>query len=79
MRENVVLCNGCGRSVPVSGDRREDALRVRKEWGYFSTRDLEIHEFVLCEECYDYLIANFVIPVKVSQIKEVLKEEESFS
>ena len=79
MRENPCLCNGCGRPSETGGDRQEDALRVRKEWGYFSTRDLEIHEFNLCEECYNRLIENFVIPVKISQKIEVLNEEKSFS
>ena len=79
MGENPCLCNGCGRSIETGGNRQEDALRVRKEWGYFSTRDLEVHEFSLCEECYNRLIENFVIPVKISQKIEVLNEEKSFS
>ena len=38
--------------------------KVRKEWGYFSKRDLEVHEFAICESCYEKMIDQFVIPVK---------------
>lgn len=79
MGENPCLCNGCGRPIESGGDRHEDALRVRKEWGYFSTRDLEVHEFNLCEKCYNHLIGEFVIPVTISPKVEVLNEEKSFS
>jgi len=79
LEDKRCLCNGCGRSIESDGSEHEDALRVRKEWGYFSSRDLEVHEFNLCEECYARLIREFVIPVTISQKVEVLNEEKSFS
>ena len=79
MGDQECLCNGCGRPIGSCGENREHPLRVRKEWGYFSARDLEVHEFNLCEKCYEELIRRFVIPVTVSEKVEVLNEEKSFS
>lgn len=79
MGDKKCLCNACGGPIGSVGDQKRDALRVRKEWGYFSSRDLEVHEFNLCEECYAELIGGFVIPVTVSEKIEVLNEEKSFS
>lgn len=79
MGEKPCLCNGCGRPIESGGNGHQDALRVRKEWGYFSKRDLEVHEFNLCEDCYEKLTQEFVIPVTISQKLEVLDEEKSFS
>jgi ribosomal-protein-alanine N-acetyltransferase len=64
-------CNSCGRILEDDGNIREDALFVKKSWGYFSRKDLEIHEFILCEDCYDCITAGFQIPVSVSEKTEV--------
>ena len=69
-------CNMCGKKIV---EKQEDCLDVQKEWGYFSRRDLEVHEFNLCEECYEKLTQGFVIPVSISKKLEVLDEEKSFS
>jgi ribosomal-protein-alanine N-acetyltransferase len=72
MNENI-YCNACGRKLEVEqGILREDALIVKKNWGYFSRKDLEMHEFVLCEDCYDRLAAGFKKPVSVCLKNEVL-------
>lgn len=57
------------------GILREDALVVKKNWGYFSRKDLEVHEFVLCEACYDRIVSGFLKPVSVLQKSEVLDGE----
>lgn len=70
---NPVCCNLCGKSLRVEdGILKEDAFEATKEWGYFSKRDLEIHHFNLCEDCYDNLINSFKIPVEVKKQLEVL-------
>jgi ribosomal-protein-alanine N-acetyltransferase len=70
-------CNSCGRILEEEhGILREDALFVKKSWGYFSKKDLEIHEFILCEDCYDRLIAGFQKPVSVTEKTEILNETE---
>ena len=69
----VLCCNKCGKKINNAyGGDREDFLHVIKDWGYFSERDLQTHEFVLCEKCYDEIIDNFIIPVKVKDRDEVL-------
>lgn len=68
-----IRCNQCGREILLQGgNQREECLKVVKEWGYFSEKDREIHEFYLCEHCYDALLEGFVIPVKKQTVEEVL-------
>lgn len=66
-------CNACGKKLILeNGLLKEDVFKAVKEWGYFSKRDLEVHQFNICEECYDKLIESFVIPIKRVNKKEVL-------
>lgn len=68
-----IRCNQCGKIIVYGeGTNREDYLTVKKEWGYFSDKDLELHEFHLCENCYDKLIQNFQIPIYIKNIEEAL-------
>lgn len=68
-----IRCNQCGRELMIQdGSRKEDCLRIVKEWGYFSEKDREIHEFYLCEHCYDKLLQEFVIPVEKRFVEEIL-------
>lgn len=68
-----VKCNVCGKALKVeNGILREDAFEATKEWGYFSKRDMEVHRFNICEPCYDEMITQFKIPVKVKKTSEVL-------
>ena len=45
---------------------------MKKEWGYFSGKDLKVHSFNLCEACYDRLLEEFEIPVTVEDKEVVL-------
>ena len=69
MLKRICQCNACGRQI------EKEALWVRKEWGYFSKRDLEVLEFAICESCYEKMIDQFVIPVKKTEKIEVLGED----
>lgn len=61
-------CNSCGRKLKYqNGILQEDVLSVKKEWGYFSNKDMEFHEFVICEDCYDKLVAGFVKDVNKAE------------
>lgn len=65
-------CNACGRTLYVkNGILMEDAFEARKQWGYFSNKDAELHSFVLCEKCYDHIVEEFVIPPAVSEVTEL--------
>ncbi len=73
-------CNCCGRELRTeNGILVEDAFVASKEWGYFSEKDREVHEFylqvhsfVLCEECCDKIAQSFRIPVTVTEKREVM-------
>ena len=68
-----ICCNSCGKKLRVeNGVMKEDAFEATKEWGYFSERDMEVHHFNLCEDCYNKLISQFRIPVDVRSKLEVL-------
>lgn len=68
-----ILCNSCGKELKKeNGILMEDAFEATKEWGYFSNRDMQVHHFNLCEECYEKMIADFKIPVDVRKKLEVL-------
>lgn len=72
MNKNL-RCNACGRKIEEeNGILREDVFEGRKEWGYFSKKDLTVDEFFLCESCYDLLLEKFTIPVKRTEKNEVL-------
>ena len=61
----TIFCNGCGKEIKIKdGVIREGLISVEKRWGYFSNRDNEVHRFDLCEECYDRMVSQFVIPVE---------------
>ena len=60
-----IICNKCGKEISVeNGVAEADVLSVQKRWGYFSNKDNDVHEFDLCEECYDKWIATFAIPIE---------------
>ncbi|WP_343210413.1 hypothetical protein [Anaerolentibacter hominis] len=68
-----IRCNCCGRELKMeNGLLAEDLFEGRKDWGYFSRKDLEVHHFYLCEECYDAITGQFVIPVEKMDKKEIL-------
>ena len=60
-----IICNKCGKEILVeNGVAEADVLSVQKRWGYFSNKDNDVHEFDLCEECYDKWVASFAIPIE---------------
>lgn len=68
-----VICNSCGKNLKIeNGLLLEDAFEAKKDWGYFSNRDLERHRFTLCEQCYEKIIENFIVPVAIDTVEEVL-------
>lgn len=68
-----IICNGCGKKILVEKEIvKEGVASFQVEWGYFSTRDGEIHSFDLCEDCYEKMIQNFSFPVDVAIKRELL-------
>lgn len=68
-----IYCNLCGKEICVeNGIVREGVLSVDMSWGYFSEKDGQVHSFDLCEECYDKLVKNFVLPPEIVRQKEMI-------
>lgn len=71
MRKEM-YCNACGRVIKMEhGIPVEDVFEAKKQWGYFSSKDMQMHSFVLCERCYDQMVANFVYPPEISEVTEL--------
>ena len=69
----LIYCNKCGKTIKVRKDiPLEDFIQIRKSWGYFSKKDGKTQEFVLCEECVEWLEREFIRPSKVYETVEML-------
>lgn len=69
-----ILCNACGRKLKCqngNGSLIEDVFEGKKEWGYFSKKDRIRHSFLICEDCYDAIVAKFVIPPEEEEVIEL--------
>lgn len=70
--QKELKCNGCGKLLKVeNGILKEDVFEGKKQWGYFSERDGEIHSFLLCEACYNEMIKKFALPPEVTEATEL--------
>ncbi len=62
-KREIITCNCCGKEYEGKGTVVEaDFLNVKKQWGYFSEKDGIVHEFFVCETCYDNWLEKFAIP-----------------
>lgn len=72
-KQDKIICNKCGRELTVeNGIIKQDFISVTKPWGYFSNKDGKTCKFILCEECSDSLMADFVVPVEITDTTELL-------
>lgn len=68
-----VKCNMCSMKIESkNGILTQGAFVARYQWNYFSNKDGEIHNFTLCENCYDKFINNFKIPVDIEKTTELM-------
>lgn len=68
-----VICNKCGRELAGSPELlKEGVCSVEVNWGYFSRKDGENHQFNLCEDCYDELVKSFRIPIRIRERTELV-------
>jgi ribosomal-protein-alanine N-acetyltransferase len=68
-----VVCNNCKKELHVvNGILQEGCFQGKQRFDYFSDKDGEIHEFDLCEQCYDSMIQKFQIPVSQKEETEFL-------
>ncbi|WP_010166833.1 hypothetical protein [Candidatus Epulonipiscium viviparus] len=74
--DNIKKCNCCGRIIDDNSSHmsaHHDFLLVKKEWGYFSNKDMTEHRFIICEDCYDKWIESFKLPVEEFVTTELFK------
>lgn len=72
-----LTCNKCSNTIWTAETAEQDDyglpvawdvsyFEANQKWGYGSPKDGEVHEFHLCEPCYDELIKTFKVPVSVA-------------
>ena len=67
-----ILCNKCGRIIKMdNGVVKEGIFSAEVSFGYFSKKDGIRHQFDLCEECYDRMTREFLIPVTIQEETEL--------
>ncbi|MCI8781078.1 MAG: hypothetical protein HFH70_10420 [Lachnospiraceae bacterium] len=67
-----LFCNACGKKIQMENNiLREDVFEGKKEWGYFSKKDVTLHSFIMCEDCYDKMVSSFVIPPEITEVLEL--------
>ena len=57
-----IICNGCGKSCETALEGLYEAAELITDWGYGSSKDDERSKAHLCEESFDGIVAEFVIP-----------------
>lgn len=72
-----IICNCCQKVLKSEeGVLKEECVEIRHAFGYFSKKDMTVHSFKLCEDCYDRIIATFKIPPEEIEETEIFKIEE---
>lgn len=67
-----VICNCCGGELKLLDDGLiESICSVDTCWGYFSNKDMERHQFDLCESCYDKIVSGFKVSPEITEVKEL--------
>jgi len=71
--ENNIICNCCGKEIIFRNEiPTEEFLHIHKTWGYFSGKDGKRQEMDICESCMDQWISQFKIPVKTTEVTELI-------
>lgn len=76
-----VICDRCNKSCKRKDQDNTDSVEydannchykvwdyaeMKSQWGYYSRKDLESHEIVLCEDCYDETLKVMGIKPKIT-------------
>lgn len=75
-----VICDRCDKSCKREDQSKDsveysannahykafDYAEMKSHWGYWSRKDLESHEIVLCEDCYDETLKVMNIKPKIT-------------
>lgn len=63
-----IICNRCGKSCETALEGLYEAAELIADWGYGSSKDGERSKAHLCEECFDGIVAEFVIPLTANKL-----------
>ena len=73
MNQAEKCCNMCGKKIrEEAGIPKEDYVAIKKQWGFFSQKDGEIHTIYLCENCYDRWVKTLKNPPQINEVTEFL-------
>jgi hypothetical protein len=62
-----VLCDSCNKSCNMDNVHScFEFAEIKVHWGYYSNKDTEYHEIVMCESCYDKMLELMKIKPKVT-------------
>ena len=73
-----ILCDSCGLTCckaenhvagpecPAHPYHSFEKAVMSEHWGYYSSKDCEAHELVLCEACYDKMLDLMKIKPKIT-------------
>jgi hypothetical protein len=48
-----IICDVCGKSCKKHPKADFEFATLNSTWGYFSKKDMERHQIIFCEDCYD--------------------------
>ena len=58
-----IICNSCGKTETKKDNEHFELMpsitNIKISFGYGSKFDTELHEFDLCDECYEKIISKF--------------------
>lgn len=54
-------------TIEIGNIGQLECCPVKVSWGYWSkNKDTQMHEWELCEACYDAFVATFAVPPKIT-------------
>ena len=64
-------CDACGKSIFVEicgGHHNLVGFTATQQWSYGSKFDGELHEFELCEGCYELMLERIGVTPRVTEV-----------
>lgn len=71
-RNDMIICNRCGKILKRHGSAVEDYLHISKQWGYFSPCDAIIEKMDICYECLKEWEKSFMYEPQLTKQTELL-------
>lgn len=82
MENPAKICDICDKECYSSEQAKEwqscDYAKLTAHWGYFSDRDCQQHECIICERCYEGLLSYILLMGGKVRGEYYLVEHEKF-